>query len=57
MCPAQNQVLTQLSYLLVRMAQQYRAIENKDQHLGYIEEIKMTVESRNGIKIALVPAG
>ena len=57
MCPAQNQVLVQLSYLLVRMAQEYRAIENKDQHLGYVEEIKMTVESRNGIKIALIPAG
>ena len=57
MCPAQNQVLIQLSYLLVRMAQKYRAIENKDQHLGYVEEIKMTVESRNGVKIALIPAG
>ena len=56
MCPAQNQVLTQLSYLLVRMAQGYGAMEKKDPHLGYVEEIKMTVESRNGIKIALTPA-
>ena len=56
MCPAQNQVLTQLSYLLVRMAQGYRAIENKDPHMGYVEEIKLTVESRNGVKIALIPA-
>ena len=56
MCPAQNQVLTQLSYLLVRIAQEFRAIENKDETLEYVEEIKMTVESRNGVKIALTPA-
>ena len=56
MCPAQNQVLTQLSYLLVRIAQEFRAIENKDEMLEYVEEIKMTVESRNGVKIALAPA-
>lgn len=56
MCPAQNQVLTQVSYLLVRMAQKFRAIENKDSVWEYEEEIKMTVESRNGVKVALIPA-
>ena len=56
MCPAQNQVLTQLSYLLVRMAQEFRAVDNKDETLEYVEEIKMTVESRNGVNIALTSA-
>lgn len=56
MCPAQNQVLTQLSYLLVRMAQNFQVLENRDPVWEYIEDIKMTVESRNGIQIGLVPA-
>ena len=57
MCPAQNQVLTQLSYLLVRVAQEFCLVQNRDKVLEYVEEIKMTVESRNGVKIALVPGG
>ena len=55
MCPAQNQVLTQVAYLLVRIAQTFRAVENRDSVWEYQEEIKMTVESRNGVKIAFVP--
>lgn len=56
MCPAQGQVLVQLAYLLVRVVQEFRYIENRDKEISYVEEIKMTVESRNGIKIALTPA-
>ena len=55
MCPAQYQVLTQVSYLLVRMAQVFQAVENRDSVWEYVEEIKMTVGNRNGIQIALVP--
>ncbi|KAL8819488.1 MAG: hypothetical protein Q9191_007725 [Dirinaria sp. TL-2023a] len=56
MCPAQGQVLLQLAYLLVRVTQEFESIENRDEEINYIEEIKMTVESRNGVKIALIPA-
>ena len=56
MCPAQQQVLTQLAYLLVRMAQEFETIVNEDPVLGYIEQIRMTVESRNGVLISLKPA-
>ncbi len=55
MCPAQNQVITQLSYLLVRVAQNFQAVENRDSVWEYEEEIKMTIESRNGVKVALIP--
>ena len=55
MCPAQNQVITQLSYLLVRMAQNFQVVENRDIVREYKEEIKMTIESRNGVKVALIP--
>ena len=56
MCPAQNQVITQLSYLFLRVAQHFQAAENRDSVWEYKEEIKMTIESRNGIKVALIPA-
>ena len=55
MCPAQNQVITQLSYLLVRVAQTFQVLENRDSVWEYKEEIKMTIESRNGVKVALIP--
>lgn len=55
MCPAQNQVLTQISYLLVRMAQTFQTVENRDSVWEYVEAMKFTVESRNGVKIGLIP--
>lgn len=53
MCPAQNMVLTQVSYLLVRFAQTFAKIECRDPVKEYVEQISMTVESRNGAKLAL----
>jgi cytochrome P450 len=53
MCPAQNQVLTQVSYLLVRFAQEIRSLENRDEVEEYLERVTMTVESKNGAKIAV----
>ena len=55
-CPAQQQVLTQAVYVLVRLVREFSSIENRDTVLEYVELTKMTVESRNGVKIALVPA-
>jgi cytochrome P450 monooxygenase len=51
-CPAQQQVLTQASYLLVRMVREFERIDNRDQCIDYVELTKMTTESRNGIKVA-----
>lgn len=53
MCPAQNQVLTQVSYLLVRFVQEIRELENRDEVEEYLERVTMTVESKNGAKIAV----
>lgn len=55
MCPAQNQVLTQLAYLLIRFAQEFKSIENRDEILEYFELVTMTVESKNGVKMAATP--
>jgi cytochrome P450 len=53
MCPAQNQVLIQLSYLLVRFAQEVEIVENRDEVWDYLERITMTVESKNGVKMVV----
>ena len=52
-CPAQQQVLTQALYVLVRLVREFAGIGNRDPTLEYVERTKMTVESRNGVKIAL----
>ena len=55
-CPAQQQVLTQVVYVLVRLVQAFSRIENRDPCRVYVELTKITTESRNGVKIALFPA-
>lgn len=35
---------------------EFSSIENRDSTQEYVELMKMTVESRNGVKIALLPA-
>ena len=56
-CPAQQQVLTQAVYLLVRMVTAYERIENRDPSTEYVEMTKMLTESRNGVQVALFPPG
>ncbi|KAG5946943.1 hypothetical protein E4U53_006504 [Claviceps sorghi] len=52
-CPAQQQVITQSVYLLVRMVRQFEMIENRDPCLEHVEKLKIMVESRNGVQVAL----
>ncbi|TVY84310.1 Cytochrome P450 monooxygenase lepH [Lachnellula suecica] len=54
-CPAQQQVLTQSIYLLVRLTRNFARIENRDTILGYVERVRMLTESRNGVQVALFP--
>ena len=55
-CPAQQQVLTQIVYVLVRLVKAFSGIEHRDTTQEYIELTKMATESRNGVKIALFPS-
>lgn len=55
-CPAQQQVLIQAAYVLVRLVQDFERIENRDPVHEYVEATRVTTESRNGVKIALFPA-
>ena len=54
-CPAQQMVLTQVAYLLVRLAQEFKELENRDEVEDFVGEIKATVQSRNGVKVSLTP--
>ena len=38
------------------MAERFERIDNKDEVLEFIEQHNMTITSRNGVKVALVPA-
>jgi cytochrome P450 monooxygenase len=51
-CPAQQQVLTQALYLLVRMTREFVRIENRDPVEEYVEMVRMSTQSRNGVKVA-----
>ena len=53
-CPAQQNAYTDMAFFLVKLAQEFKAIENRDHCLEYVEEYVMTKQSRNGVKVAFV---
>ena len=56
MCPGQNLALTEAAYVLVRMAQEYKRCECRDDVLQWVEEMKITASSKNGVKVGLTAA-
>lgn len=54
-CPANQQVQTYFVYVLVKLTQEFARIENRDSEWHYVETFKLTTESKNGVKIALIP--
>lgn len=52
-CPAQQQVLTQTVYLLVRMTRKFSKMENRDPVIEYVERVRMLTESKNGVQVGL----
>lgn len=56
MCPAQQMVLTQTAYVMVRILQEFREIENRDPEMEYVEKFTFTMESKNGVQVGLIPA-
>jgi cytochrome P450 len=54
-CVGQRYALTEVSYVLIRMAQEFRVLESRD--VGPWEEsLTLTLSSRNGTKVSLTPA-
>lgn len=52
MCPAQQLILTQYAYLLVRIAQRYSKIENRDPVEEFVAQVIFSQQSKNGVKVA-----
>ena len=55
MCPGQQLALTEIAYTVVRMLREFQAVENRDPVWEFIEEWKLTTETANGTKVAMIP--
>ena len=52
-CPAQQQVLLQATYPLLRVVREFEWVKNRDEVEKYVGLQRMTTESRRGVRIAL----
>ncbi|THV54868.1 hypothetical protein BGAL_0018g00240 [Botrytis galanthina] len=51
-CPAQQMVLNECVYILVRFAKTFKSLENRDPEERFVEQHKLQMESRNGVKVS-----
>ena len=54
-CPGQQLGMAEVSYAIVRILQTFRGIESRDPVYGFVENYKITTESKNGAKVSLTP--
>jgi cytochrome P450 len=54
-CIGQQYALTEAGYVLVRMVQEFRELQSRDDG-PWVESLAITVSSFNGAKVSLVPA-
>jgi len=54
-CIGQQYALTEVGYVLVRMAQEFQVLESRDTG-AWEESLALTLCSRNGTKVCLTPA-
>lgn len=55
-CPGKDLARTEIAYVLVRLIREFKTLENRDPVYEYVEESRLTTESRNGLLVGLVPA-
>ncbi|KAI1995042.1 hypothetical protein LOZ53_001614 [Ophidiomyces ophidiicola] len=55
-CLGQQYALIEASYVIIRLLQSFKDIENRDPVLHFIENITLTLSSATGTKVALTPA-
>lgn len=55
-CPGRQLALTEVAYVIARMAQEWKIIECRDEVKEWVEDLKITANSRNGIKVGLMKA-
>lgn len=54
-CIGQRYALTEVSYVLVRMAQEFRGLDSRDEG-PWMEGLALTLCSKNGAKVGLIPS-
>ena len=52
-CPAQQMALLQVKFTVARIVQTFQTIENRDPVIDFIEQYRITSDSKNGCKVAL----
>jgi cytochrome P450 len=55
-CPSQQLALFWVSYTVVRMALEFKEVQNEDPVEEYVENLTLNMESANGVKVFLVRA-
>ncbi len=51
-CPAQQMVLTQYAFIVVRFVQSFRTLECRDEVWEFVGEYNFSKRSKNGVKVA-----
>ena len=51
-CPAPQITLTQYALIIIRFMQRFEVLENRDDQLEFIEDIKFGKQSKNGVQVA-----
>lgn len=51
-CPAQQMVLTQYAFILVRFLARFETLENRDPVVDFVEEVKFGKQSKRGVQVA-----
>ena len=53
-CPGMRLVWTECAFVIVSMAREFLELKNRDTEPEWIEEMRLTAQSKNGTKVALV---
>ena len=53
-CPGMRLVWTECAFVIASMARQFSEVQNRDTEMEWIEELRMTAQSKNGTKVSLV---
>ena len=54
-CPGKDLTLTENAYVIARLMQHFKGLENRDPVMEFVELNKLTTESRNGVLVGLIP--
>ena len=52
-CPAQQMAFMQVCYTVGRIVREFSSLENRDPVLEFVEQYRITTDSKNGCKVAL----